>query len=134
MNAKLVLIIPVGDSNLPDFGGGIPAYGGHPDQGLPPSGGHPSHGLPIHGHPGNRPPNVPPNVTWPPSVPSRPDNTLPPELSGNRPTNPIHLPEGAELPTNAAFVAVYTVNKGWHTAVVSAPPTAGTPPTGATPK
>ena len=103
MNAKLVLIIPVGDSNLPDFGGGIPAYGG----------GYPSHGLPS-----NRPPNVPPNVIWPPHLPDRPDNTLPPEISGNRPTNPIQLPEGQPLPEGAAFVAVYTNEKGWHHAVI----------------
>lgn len=146
MNAKLVLLIPVGDSDLPGFGGGIGAgIGGHPDHSLPPGHahpgggpvyppGHPSAGLPIHpGHPGGGP-VVPPNVTWPPQFPNRPSNELPPELSGNRPTNPIHLPEGAQLPTDAAFVAVYTVNKGWQSAVIKAPPTAGTPPTGATPK
>lgn len=113
---------------------GLPIQPGHPSGGFPVAPGHPDAGLPGHGHPGNRPPNVPPNVTWPPQMPNRPSNELPPELSGNRPTNPIHLPEGSQLPTDAAFVAVYTVNKGWSSAVIKAPPTAGTPPTGASPK
>lgn len=116
---QLVLLIPVQGADLPGFGGGIPAQPGHPSTGpvYPP--GHPSAGLPIApGHPANRPPNVPPNVTWPPSLPSRPDNTLPPELSGNRPTNPIQLPEGQPLPEGAAFVAIYTNEKGWHHAVI----------------
>ena len=152
MHSRIALITFL-DAGEVDPGFGIPGIGGHPSHGLPSHGhpdhglpghghvgggpvyppGHPSAGLPIHGHPGGGP-IVPPNVTWPPSFPDRPDNTLPPELSGNRPTNPIHLPEGAALPTDAAFVAVYTVNKGWHATVIKAPPTAGTPPTGASPK
>ena len=104
-NAQLVLIIPVGDSNLPDFGGGIPAIGGRPDNSLP-----------SHGHISNRPPGIPPYVVWPPQFPNRPDNTLPPEFA--KPSNPINLPEGAQLPEGAAFVAIYTATKGWHHAVV----------------
>lgn len=142
MHSRIALITFL-DQGEVDPGFGIPGIGGHPghalpghghaDQGLP-GHGHPDQGLPGHGHPGNRPPNVPPNVTWPPQMPNRPSNELPPELSGNRPTNPINLPEGSQLPTDAAFVAVYTVNKGWSSAVIKAPPTAGTPPTGASPK
>lgn len=148
MHSRLVLLtfLDAGEVD-PGFGGGIGAIGGHPGGGpmpgrpghpstgpvYPP--GHPSAGLPIHGHPGGGP-VVPPNVVWPPQFPDRPSNELPPEISTTpgKPTQPIHLPEGQPLPTDAAFVAVYTVNKGWQSAVIKAPPTAGTPPTGAQPK
>ena len=144
MNAKLVLLIPVGDSELPGFGGGIPAQPGypttgpvyppghpsaglpiqpgHPSQGLPGSPGHPSTG-PVYppGHPSQGLPIVPPNVIWPPTTP--PDaghkpNPVPPDLDVS---HPIVTPPGAPLPANSAFVAVYTAKDGWSFAVVKAP-------------
>lgn len=140
--AQLVLIVPLGElglgaSQLPSFGGiggGHPSTGpvyppGHPSAGLPIQPGHPSHGLP--GSPGHVAPPivVPPNVIWPPQFsPGHPDQGLPPEFSGNRPTHPIQLPEGQPLPPGAAFVAVYTAEKGWSHAVVSGSGTKPVPP------
>ena len=120
MNGQLVLIIPVGDSNLPGFGGGIAAGGGHPSHGLP-GYGHPDQGLPGGaGHPSQRPPNVPPNVTWPPQIsPGHPSGQpLPPEISSGRPVQPIQLPPGSPMPADTAFVAVYSEKSGWVFSVV----------------
>jgi hypothetical protein len=128
MQSKVAIITfleggPVDPSYGVEVGGGHPSTGpvyppGHPSAGLPVfGGGHPSHGLPgSPGHPSNRPPHVPPNVTWPPTVPTRPENTLPPELA--RPSNPIVLPEGEPLPAGSAFIAVYTSEKGWTATIV----------------
>ena len=138
--AIIALIVPLGDSPVdPGFGGGIGAIGGHPDQGLPGGGGHPSHGLPGGGgHPSHPIAGVPPNVIWPPSFPPSAGNlpAPPSAVIGNQlPVAPTHpIAPGAPLPEDAAFVAVYTVNKGWQSTVIKAPPTAGTPPTGAQPK
>ena len=125
MNAKLVLIIPVGDSNLPDFGGGIPAYGGgHPSHGLPSSPGHPSHDLPGGGHISTGPIRPPvEGIVWPPRNPNRPDNSLPPLSPGTKPiqpptagTKPVVPEEG--LPAGSSLVLVYNAEHGWKGAVV----------------
>ena len=134
MYSKLALITILDGS--PEIGGGPATPPVYPSHGLPGAGypstgpvyppGHPSAGLPIQpGHPGNRPPNVAPNVIWPPSFPPHAGNELPPELSGNRPTNPIQLPEGAALPPGSTLVLAYSAEKGWQHAVVSG---AGTKP------
>ena len=140
MHSKIALITFFEDSALPGFGGGIPAQPGHPDHSLPGGGhistgpvyppGHPSAGLPISpGHPANRPPNVPPNVVWPPSNPARPDNSLPAwGGSGNRPSQPIAPPTagtkpvdpGSPLPDGSTLVLAYNAEKGWAGAVVDA--------------
>ena len=82
----------------PDFGGGLPAGGGHPDQGLPPGfSGHPDQGLP--GRPG-RPSTGPvrPPHTWPPSSPNWPPDPTDPEwgISADRPSHPIYIPIGPD--------------------------------------
>jgi hypothetical protein len=146
--AQLALIVPLGElglgaGTLPSFGGGAgdPGYGkpifhpGHPEHGLPsspghPGGGpvyppgHPSAGLPIApGHPANRPPNVPPNVVWPPSNPNRPDNSLPPLHAGTKPIQPPAagtkpVDPGAALPAGSTLVLAYNAESGWAGAVV----------------
>lgn len=128
---QLVLLIPIQGADLPGFGGGIPAFGGHPDQGLPGGGGHPSH--PIAGSPGHpsHPIVVPPNVVWPPQFPPTAGNlpAPPSDVIGNQlPVAPSHpIAPGAPLPANAAFVAVYTAEKGWQSTVIKAPPTTAQP-------
>ena len=93
MHSRLVLLtfLDAGEVD-PGFGGGIGAIGGHPgggpmpgrpghpstgpvyppghpSAGLPIQPGHPDQGLPGGGHISNLPPNVPPNVVWPPQNP-----------------------------------------------------------------
>ena len=117
MNPQLVLLVPIGESNLPGFGGGFPASPGHPSAGLPIQPGHPDHGLPGGGHVANRPPNVPPNVVWPPQFnPAHPGNELPPELG--HPGHPLPVPPGQPLPPNAALILAYTQNHGWNYAII----------------
>ena len=120
MNGQLVFIIPVGDSNLPGFGGGIGAQPGHPSTGPIYGGGHPGHDLPgSPGHPANRPPGIPPNVIWPPRVdPGHPDNALPPELSGGKPTQPIQIVPGTPLPPDTALILVYSEKGGWKAGAI----------------
>ena len=133
MNAKLVLLIPVGDSDLPGFGGGVtvrpengggPIYHpGHPDHGLPSVPVDPGFGGGIGakpGHPANRPPNVPPNVIWPPQGPPPGAATKPPppEISNGLPPT-VNVPPGNPLPADSALVAVYTEKSGWSFSVVT---------------
>lgn len=152
MTSKLVLLTFLDDSSAVDPGygvGGRPPHGstmpvyppGHPSAGLPIAPVHPDAGLPSHGHISNRPPNVPPNVIWPPSNPSRPDNSLPSwQPSGNKPSQPIAPPTAGTkpvepeqgLPAGSSLVLVYNAESGWQGAVVDqsgttkpiAPPTA----------
>lgn len=88
MGPQLAMIVPIGGgSNLPDFGGGIPARPpapSHPIQlpplppgvdvpshpiALPPSGEAPSHPITIPGTP-EHPIALPPGTIWPPLDPS----------------------------------------------------------------
>lgn len=145
-NAQLVLIIPVGDSNLPGFGGGIgaqPGYPttgpvfppGHPSAGLPIQPGHPDQGLPGGGHISGQPvppiQGLPPRV-WPPQnvhpwLPGHGEKPIQPPTAGTKPIEP----EGG-LPAGSSLVLVYNAEKGWQGAVVDqsgttkpiAPPTA----------
>jgi len=139
MNSRVALITFLDGGPIdPGYGvGGLPPHvsggpvfpPGHPSAGLPIPPGHPSH--PISGAGGGHPSHpivVPPNVVWPPQFPPGVDNTLPPELSGNRPTNPIQLPEGQPLPPGATFVATYSAEKGWNHAVISGAGTKPVPP------
>jgi hypothetical protein len=142
MSAQIVLLVPLGElglgaGQLPSFGGiggGHPSTGpvyppGHPSAGLPISPGHPEHGLPISpGHPGHRPPNVPPNVVWPPQNPARPDQGLPGwgGGAGGRPSHPISPPTtgtkpiepGTALPAGSTLILAYNAESGWQGAVV----------------
>jgi len=98
VGGDLYLIEDVSRPTDPGFGGGLPAGGGHPDQGLP-GYGHPDQGLPGYGHPGNRPPG-----SWGgrpdqglPGQGGHPGNALP--IAPVRPDHPITLPPGMWPPT-----------------------------------
>src|SRR3954447_2068741 len=88
IGGDLYLIEDVTRPTDPGFGGGIPAFGGRPDNSLPGSPGHPW--LPGMGHP-ERPSNELPRMgghPWPPRV-------------GNRPGAGNDLPWGPGHPGNA---------------------------------
>jgi hypothetical protein len=153
MHSRIALITFLDAGEVDPGFGNIGIGGGHPSHGLPGGGhvsgqpvfppGHPSAGLPIPpGHPSHpisgtgggsvTPPiAVPPNVIWPPQFPPTAGQlpTPPSDVIGsNPPAAPAHpIAPGQPLPENAAFVAVYTVNKGWQSTVIKAPPATAQP-------
>lgn len=114
MNAKIMLMIPLGemnagfpDNSLPGGQGGHPWFPGHrPDR--------PDNDLPGGGHVSGQPIPLPPDQPWPPGV-------NPPIVPPNPPPDSIWPPLPPGTATKKALVLVYISGYGQRHIVVDVP-------------